>query len=68
MSKLALFSALIAIFAVSTPASAQTGDATVTVVTGGVVVVHGGISRQAAVGTAVFDGDEVDTAAASSAT
>lgn len=68
ISKLALFSALIAIFAVSTPASAQTGDATVTVVTGGVVVVHGGISSQAAVGTAVFDGDEVDTAAASSAT
>ncbi len=68
MSKAALFSILIAIIAIATPAWAQTGDATVTVVTGGVVVVHNGISSQAAVGTAVFDGDEVDTAAASSAT
>jgi len=68
MPKLALFSILIAIIAISAPASAQTGDGTVTVVTGGVAVVHNGISNQAAVGTADFDGDEVDTAAASSAT
>jgi ferric-dicitrate binding protein FerR (iron transport regulator) len=68
MPKLALSLILIAIIAISAPAWAQTGDGTVTVVTGGVVVVHNGISNQAAVGTAVFDGDEVDTAAASSAT
>ena len=68
MPRLAMLSALIAAFALCAPAWAQTGDATVTVVTGGVTVVHAGISNQAAVGTAVFDGDEVDTAAASSAT
>lgn len=68
MPKLVLFSILIAIIAISAPAWAQTGDGTVTVVTGGVAVVHNGISNQAAVGTAVYDGDEVDTAAASSAT
>ncbi|MFZ1889976.1 MAG: FecR family protein, partial [Candidatus Binataceae bacterium] len=68
VSKLGLLLALIALCAISEPASAQTGDGTVTVVTGGVSVVHAGTSNQAAVGTAVFDGDEVDTAAASSAT
>jgi len=68
MPMLAMLSALIAAFAIAAPVWAQTGDATVTVVTGGVTVVHAGISNQAAVGTAVFDGDEVDTAAASSAT
>ncbi len=68
MPKLALFSVLVAIFAISASASAQTGDGTVTVVTSGVAVVHSGVSNQAAVGTAVYDGDEVDTAAASSAT
>ncbi len=39
-----------------------------TVVTGAVQVLHAGKSANAVVGTAVFDGDEVDTAAASSAT
>jgi ferric-dicitrate binding protein FerR (iron transport regulator) len=68
MSKSAIVAIFIAIIAISAPAWAQTGDGTVTVVTGGVAVVHNGISNQAAVGTAVFDGDEVDTAAASSAT
>ncbi|MHB8380903.1 MAG: FecR family protein [Candidatus Binataceae bacterium] len=47
---------------------AQTGDGTVTVVTGGVQILHAGTSSPASVGTAVFNGDEVDTAAASSAT
>jgi len=66
--KLALSAILFAIFAVSTSASAQTGDATVTGMTGNVQVLHSGTSFPAKVGTEVFNGDEVDTAAASSAT
>jgi hypothetical protein len=65
---LVILALLFATIAIPARAIAQTGDAAVTVVTGNVQIVHSGKTLPATVGTAVFDGDEVDTAAASSAT
>ncbi|HVA80246.1 MAG TPA: FecR family protein [Candidatus Binataceae bacterium] len=63
-----LLTTMVVALTLGSRAQAQTGDAAITTATGTVQVIHAGKTLTAVVGTPVFNGDEVDTAAASSAT
>ncbi|HUY26307.1 MAG TPA: FecR family protein [Candidatus Binataceae bacterium] len=65
---LLLLSTMLVALALGSRVQAQTGDAAITIVTGTVQVIHAGKTLTAVAGTPVFNGDEVDTAAAASAT
>lgn len=64
----AIVAFVIGAIAAASPVFAQTGDATLTALTGSVRVLHAGKTSSATSGMAVFNGDEIDTGPGASAT